>query len=100
MLDPQTESAGGALANGSYFCKVTATTAAGETVAGDEVDIDVTGVNGTVNLTWSFRGAGTGYSVYRGPARGSENELIASIAVPNVNFFPEFAGRIYEVVVI
>jgi hypothetical protein len=92
VVDPPTQSVGGTLPNGTHFYKVTALTAAGETVGSDEVSIDVTGLNGTVNLTWSFRGGATGYKVYSGTTSGGENDLIATIGDAHVNFFSDIGA--------
>src|SRR5919202_5233159 len=63
----------GTLPIGTYFYKVTAITAKGETVASPEVSADVTVANSAVHLTWTGVFGATGYRVYRGTTSGGED---------------------------
>ena len=71
---------GGTLAAGTYYYKVSATTAAGESVASNEVNAVTTGTTSSVALAWSSVGAATGYRVYAGTAAGAENRLVAAVS--------------------
>lgn len=67
--------AGGTLAVGNYFYKVTALDGAGgETIASNEVNIG-TGANGKNTLTWNVVPNAQGYNVYRGTSSGGESPL-------------------------
>ena len=79
ILANPTQSDGGALPNGAYFYVVTATTAVGETIGSNEVEIDLAGANGTVNLSWTAQGGATGYKLYRGTAAGEQDVLVATL---------------------
>ena len=67
--------AGGTLAANTYWWVVTATTAAGETVASNEITATLTGATSSNALTWAADTGATGYNIYRGTAAGGENAL-------------------------
>jgi hypothetical protein len=70
--------AGGTLAAGTYFYKVTALDGAGgETTASNEASVAVA-VNHKINLTWTAVTNATGYNVYRGTATNTELLLIGT----------------------
>ena len=71
---------GGTLAAGTYYYKVSATTASGESVASNEVSAVTTGLTSSVALAWSSVGAATGYRIYAGTAAGAENRLVAAVS--------------------
>jgi len=71
-------STGGSLATGTYFYKVTALNANGETLPSNEIGVAVTGPTGSVSLTWGAVPGATGYRVYRGTSAGGENVFYAS----------------------
>src|SRR5262249_30666014 len=64
-------------ADGTYFYKVTATFASGESLPSGETKVDVAGGsgNGRVSLTWGAVDGATGYKVYRSDATGTETLL-------------------------
>ncbi len=62
---------GGTFAAATYFWKVTATNAAGETVGSNEVTVAIA-LNGSALLTWSAATGATGYSVYRSTTTNTE----------------------------
>ncbi|MHB1244386.1 MAG: beta strand repeat-containing protein, partial [Gaiellaceae bacterium] len=76
-----TASAGGSLAdNTTYFYKVTAVHASGESLASPEAQLEIpTGsANKTINLSWTAVPGATGYKVYRSTATGEE-KLLATL---------------------
>lgn len=69
---------GGALAGGTYYYKVTALNASGETIGSAEVSAVVpAGTTGSVALTWTAAAGATGYRVYRGTATGTQDVYYA-----------------------
>lgn len=70
---PTTSATGGTLAAGTYFYKVTATGASGETIGSNEVSVTTTGSTSTTTLTWSAVPGAAGYKIYRGTATGAES---------------------------
>lgn len=74
---PSTATTGGTLAAATYYYKITALNAAGETIASNEVSQVTTGTTSTVTLTWAAISGATGYRVYRGTAAGLENAYYA-----------------------
>jgi len=68
---------GGAFTAGTYYWVITATNAAGETIASNEVVKTVT-TNQQQALSWTAVGGATNYNVYRGTATGAENKLIVT----------------------
>src|SRR5581483_384979 len=65
---------GGTLTNGTtYYYKITATNANGETTASNETSQTADMTHGTVNLTWTATAWAQGYNIYRGTSSGAEN---------------------------
>ena len=73
-----TATTGGTLAAATYYYRVTATNAAGETVGSNEVSQVTTGATSTVSLSWTAVEQATGYKVYRSTSSGTE-VLIATL---------------------
>lgn len=80
QTSPSTASTGGSIATGTYYYKITAKTAAGETTGSNEESVTTTGSASTVTLNWSSVPNATGYNIYRGSAAGSEDTLIATVS--------------------
>ena len=74
-----TSTAGGTLAAATYFWKVTAIDAGGETVGSNEVTATTTGTTSSQPLSWPAIAGSTGFKVYRGTAAGAENTLVATL---------------------
>jgi len=70
---------GGTFAAGSYFWKVTATNANGETVGSTEAATALTSASSAA-LSWTPVAGATGYKVYRGTTAGHENARVATMA--------------------
>lgn len=69
---PSTATTGGTLAAGTYYYRVAALDARGQTVASNEVSVTTTGATSTVTVTWGAVTGATGYRIYRGTAAGSQ----------------------------
>ena len=69
---------GGTLAAGTYFYKITATNAAGESIAGVEASTTVSGTTSSIALSWTAVTGATGYRIYRGTAAGGESVYYTS----------------------
>lgn len=76
-LGSKTNSATG-FAAGTYFWKVTAINAFGETVGSNEVTATLV-LNDHQTISWAAITGATGYKLYRGTAAGAENKLIATV---------------------
>ena len=70
--------AGGTFAAGSYFWKLTAINAAGETIGSNEVTAALT-LNQQQPINWTAIAGATGYKLYRGTLTGTENVLVATL---------------------
>jgi hypothetical protein len=70
---PSTATSGGTLAAGTYYYKITALNANGETIASNEVSQVTTGSASTVTLNWQNVAGATGYRIYRGVTVNGEN---------------------------
>ena len=70
---PTGSATGGTLAAGTYFYRVTALNATGETTGSPEISVTTTGTTGSVSLTWASVAGATKYRVYRGTAAGGES---------------------------
>jgi hypothetical protein len=67
--------AGGTLAAGTYFIKLTATNSVGESLGSNELSATTTGTTGSIALTWNALPWGsTGVKVYVGTAAGAEGQ--------------------------
>lgn len=87
LAAPTTGTTGGTLAAGTYFYKITATNALGETVGSNEVSQATTGTTSTVELTWAAIAGATGYRIYRATATGGQSTspaLVASVGAVTV----------------
>ena len=78
---PATTPTGGTLASGTYYYKITAITASGETTGSNEQSIVVpnTTATNTVTVNWAAVAGSTGFKVYRGTAAGAENRLVTTV---------------------
>ena len=72
-VTPTGSSTGGTLAAATYYYKVTALNAAGETVGSPEANVTTTGATSSVALAWAAVTGATSYKVYRGTAAGLES---------------------------
>lgn len=70
---PSTATTGGTLAAATYYYKVSALNAAGETLPSGEQSQVTTGSTSTVTVNWAAVPGATSYRVYRGTAAGAEN---------------------------
>lgn len=77
--------AGGTLAAGTYYYRVTATNAAGETVGSAEVSAVTTGATGSVSVAFDAVAGATGYRLYRGTASGGQSVFFAGASSPIVD---------------
>ena len=94
-LTIQTFGTGGALDDGPYFYKVTATMTNGETLGSNEVTSGVmTGTTNRVVLNWTkpANNGATGYKVYRGDAIGAENVLVGIVVGGDTTTFTDVGG--------
>ncbi|MBA2751596.1 MAG: baseplate J/gp47 family protein [Actinobacteria bacterium] len=76
---------GGTLASGTYYYKVSALNALGETIASAEVSAVVVGPTGSVSIAWGAVTGATSYRIYRGTAAGAENTYYTDAATPFVD---------------
>jgi hypothetical protein len=76
-----TSSSGGTLAAGTYFWKITAINASGETVGSNEVTATTTGATSSQPLSWVAITGSTGFKVYRGTVAGAENVLVTTLGL-------------------
>lgn len=77
-----TSTTGGTLAAGTYYWKLTAINASGETVGSNEVTATTTGTTSSQPFTWvAITGSTTGYKLYRGTAPGAENVLVTTLGL-------------------
>lgn len=83
---PSTATTGGNLAAATYYYKITALDANGETVGSNEQSQVTTGSTSTVTLNWGAVTGATSYRVYRGTAAGSENVYYAVAGGSSVTF--------------
>lgn len=75
-LTPSTS--GGTLAAATYFYKITALNAAGETVGSPEASCTTTGSTSSVQINWAAVTGATSYKIYRGTTAGNENVFYTS----------------------
>lgn len=68
-----TSTTGGSLAAGTYYWKVSALNAAGETLGSNEVTATTTGTTSSQSLSWTAVAGAVSYNVYRGASAGGEN---------------------------
>lgn len=80
---PSTNTTGdGTFTAGTYYWKVTATNAYGETAGSNEITATLV-TNGSLTLTWPTISGAASYNVYRGTAAGAENVKVASAITSN-----------------
>lgn len=72
----------------TYYYKITAVEASGETLASAEGSITLSGY-GLVRLFWGPVDGATGYKIYRGTSAGSEDTLIATITDGSTSEFDD-----------
>lgn len=73
-----TSTTGGTFAAGTYYWKITAKSASGETVGSNEVTATTTGSTSSQPLSWAAAPGAVSYCVYRGTSAGNENVLITT----------------------
>lgn len=71
-------SAGGTFAAGTYFWKLTALNANGETIGSNQVSATLT-LNQQQVINWTAVTGATGYKLYRGTATEAQNILVATL---------------------
>lgn len=69
---------GGTLAAATYYYKITALNASGETVGSPEASVVTTGTTSSVAVSWTAVTGATSYKIYRGTTAGSENTYYTS----------------------
>lgn len=74
---PTTANTGGTLAAATYYYKVTALNAAGESLGSNEGSVTTTGASSSNTITWAAVSGATSYRVYRGTAAGAESTYYA-----------------------
>lgn len=79
-----TQGTTGALPHGTYYYVCTATNWQGETIASNEVSLDITsGSTPSAELSCTAVTSAAGYNWYRGTAEGAEDVLLASTTSPS-----------------
>lgn len=68
---------GGTLPAATYFYRLTATSATGETTPSGEISATTSGPSGSVTLSWSAANGATGYRIYRSTTAGGETLLVS-----------------------
>lgn len=81
--------AGGSLAAGAYFYKITAVNANGETVVSTEKTATSAASNNTATLVWASLTGATGYRIYRTVVGGLTNTETFLIQVGNVTTYAD-----------
>lgn len=76
VLTPSTT--GGTLAATSYFYKITALNANGETIGGTEATATTTGATSSIAIAWGAVVGATSYRIYRGTVTNTENLFFTS----------------------
>jgi|GEM_PF-2095308 hypothetical protein len=74
-----TSTTGGTFAAGTYYWKVTAKSAGGETLGSNEVTATTTGTTSSQPLSWTAPVGAASYNVYRGTAAGVENVFVGNV---------------------
>lgn len=72
---------GGTLAANTYFYKITALNAFGETIGSNERSVTTVGATSSVALTWGAVTGATSYRIYRGTGAGAENVYYTGTSV-------------------
>lgn len=73
-------SAGGTRAAGTFYWKITAINAQGETTGSNEISQALT-TNQKMTLNWSAITGATGYKIYRGTSSGNQDTLVATVGL-------------------
>ncbi|AZS10389.1 major tail protein [Arthrobacter phage Supakev] len=73
-----TATTGGTL-NGTYFWRITAINANGETLGSNEITTTTTAATSTQTMTWAAVAGATGYKVYRGTFSGGQDKLVTTL---------------------
>ncbi len=76
---------GGTLAAGTYYYRVTALNAAGETLGSAEVTAVTTGATSSVSIAWTNNPLATSYRIYRGVTSGGQSVYYTDAATPFVD---------------
>lgn len=79
---------GGALAANTYFYKVTALNANGETIGSPEATVTTTGSTSSVSVAWTAVSGASSYKIYRGTVTNTENLFFTS----GTNSFLDIGG--------
>ncbi|KRE72572.1 hypothetical protein [Arthrobacter sp. Soil762] len=74
-----TSTTGGSLVAGSWYWKVTAKSASGETLGSNEVTATTTGSSSSQPLSWTATPGAASYNVYRGTTAGGQNALVTNV---------------------
>jgi|GEM_PF-1898452 hypothetical protein len=69
---------GGTIAAGTYYYKITALNAAGESLPSTETSATTTGSTSSVVLTWTATAGATSYKIYKGSTAGGEANYFTS----------------------
>ena len=80
-----TQATGGTLSAGTHFYKVTALTAAGESLASNLASA-VTADGGAVDLTWLGIAGATGYRIYRGTSESMDTVVFVDTGSTGLSF--------------
>lgn len=78
-VTPTGSATGGTLAAATYYYKVTALDAFGETTASPEASVTTTGTTSSVGLAWVAVTGATSYKVYRGTTAGGESTFYTTV---------------------
>jgi len=76
---------GGTLAAATYYYKVTAVNAQGETVGSSEVNATTTGTTSSVSIAWTAVTGATSYKIYKGTTTGVYTAYFTDSASPFVD---------------
>lgn len=71
-------SSGGTIAAGTYYYKITALNAAGESIPSAEASATTTGSTSSVVITWTAVTGATSYRIYKGSTPGGESAYFTS----------------------
>ncbi|ALY08926.1 major tail protein [Arthrobacter phage Savage2526] len=74
-----TATTGGTLTAGTYYWRITAINANGETLGSNEITATTTGTTSTQVMTWGAVAGATGYKVYRGTFSGGQDKLVTTL---------------------
>lgn len=91
---PATATTGGTIPAATYFIKVTATNANGETLPSNEQSQVTTGTTSTLTVNWGAVTGATGYNIYIGTAAGVENVVtsVGTVVTTTLTALPVTSG--------